>query len=244
MQPLHDVSTVETPENLEIALPLAGIGSRFLAYLLDLAWQSVVVIAALVFAAVQFPAAAKPFEQKPDGTLEIPWLAMALLNAVLFAINFFYFAAFEALWRGQTPGKRACHLRVTRDGGQPLDGRGALVRNLLRPVDFLPSFYVAGVLAIFLGRQGKRIGDYAAGTIVVKEQRASDLRGARVALAGLPDAEASLIGEFLARRDKLEKRARWQIARQLAERLAARRGEPFPEDAEAFIERLAGDGLR
>jgi uncharacterized RDD family membrane protein YckC len=244
MRPMHDVSVIETPENVEIVLPLAGIGSRFLAYLVDLAWQSVAVLAALVIVMVNFEAARSPFDKNPDGTLAIPWVAVAVLDAVVFGVNFFYFAAFEAFWRGQTPGKRVCRLRVVRDGGRALDGRGALVRNLLRSVDFLPSFYVVGVIAIFLGRQGKRIGDYAAGTMVVQEARATDLGAARATLAGLPHAEGTLVGEFLARRGGLSPAARADFARQLADRLAQRHSSPRPDDPEAFLERLARDGLR
>jgi hypothetical protein len=135
-------------------------------------------------------------------------------------------------------------LRVVRDGGRALDGQGALVRNLLRSVDFLPSFYVVGVIAIFLGRQGKRIGDYAAGTMVVQEARAADPGRTPTTLAGLPDAEGTLIAEFLARRSGLSPGARAEVARQLADRLAQRHSAPRPDDAEAFLERLARDGLR
>jgi uncharacterized RDD family membrane protein YckC len=243
MRPMHDVSVIETPENVEIMLPLAGIGSRFLAYLVDLAWQSVVLLAALVIVIVNFAGKRIPFDKNPDGTFAIPWVAVAVFDAAVFVVNFFYFAAFEALWRGQTPGKRVCRLRVVRDGGRALDGRGALIRNLVRSVDFLPSFYVVGVIAIFLGRQGKRIGDYAAGTMVVQEARATDLGGAH-ARAGLRDAESALIGEFLARRGGLSPASRAEVARQLADRLAERHSAPRPNDPEAFLERLARDGLR
>jgi uncharacterized RDD family membrane protein YckC len=244
MRPMHDVSVIETPENVEIVLPLAGIGSRFLAYLVDLAWQSVAVLAALVIVMVNFAATRIPFDKNPDGSLAIPWVAVAVLDAVVFGVNFFYFAAFEALWRGQTPGKRVCRLRVVCDGGRALDGRAALVRNLLRSVDFLPSFYVVGVIAIFLGRQGKRIGDYAAGTMVVQEASVTDLGSARATVAGLPDAEGTLIGEFLARRGGLSPAARADVARQLADRLAERHSAPRPDDPEAVLERLARDGFR
>ena len=240
---LNDVTTIETPENVEMALPLAGIGSRFLAYLVDLAWQSIAVIAALAFAMVQFPRAMKPVDKNPDGTFSIAWLAVALVNAILFAVNFFYFIAFEA-WRGQTPGKRVCGLRVVRDYGQPLDGRGAFVRNLLRPIDFLPVFYLAGVVVIFLGRKGKRIGDYAAGTIVIKEPVPSNRPILSVALSGLTGTEGTLVGEFLARRSLLVPSARTEVARRLADRIAERHGQPPPADAEEFLERLARNEVR
>jgi len=244
MRPTHDVSVIETPENLEISLPLAGIGSRFLAYLVDLAWQSVAVVAAIAVVVVRLPSTWPPFEKNSDGTYSFPWLAIALLDVIVFGVNFFYFAAFEALWRGQTPGKRACHLRVIGDGGQALGGRGALVRNLVRTVDFLPVFYVVGVVTIFLGRRGKRLGDYAAGTMVVQEQAPSHFGATRAPGAGLSEDEATLIGEFLARRASLDPGARAELARQLADRLAQRQAAPPPADAETFVEGVARDGLR
>jgi uncharacterized RDD family membrane protein YckC len=96
-------------------------------------------------------------------------LGAAIVSLVLFTVNFFYFAAFETLWKGQTPGKRKLRLRVVRDGGHPIDGRSALVRNFLRTVDILPTFYLVGIVALFLSRDGKRVGDLAAGTLVVRE---------------------------------------------------------------------------
>ena len=89
MRPMHDVSVIETPENVEIVLRLAGIGSRFLAYLVDLAWQSVAVLPALVIVMVSFAATRIPFDKNPDGTLAIPWVAVAVLDAVVLASTSF-----------------------------------------------------------------------------------------------------------------------------------------------------------
>jgi len=76
-------------------------------------------------------------------------------------------ACFEAMWNGQTPGKRALRVRVLNDDGTPLRWTGALTRNLLRAADFLPVFYGAGLLTMLANRDFKRLGDLAAGTVVV-----------------------------------------------------------------------------
>ena len=119
---------------------------------------------------------------------ELETLPLAILSLTIFAVNFGYFALFETFWRGQSPGKHWVGLRVVKDGGFALDGRAALVRNLLRIVDFLPAFYVAGMTSIFLTRSGKRIGDYAAGTIVVRERKVGNLA---LVAAPSPDAQVS-----------------------------------------------------
>jgi hypothetical protein len=86
---------------------------------------------------------------------------------------FLYFTLFEWLWNGQTIGKRAMSLRVVSHDGTPVTLRGAVYRNLLRPADFLPVLYFAGVIAMFMNERSQRMGDLAAGTIVVHEARAN-----------------------------------------------------------------------
>src|SRR5262249_8254186 len=152
MERLHDVSTIETPEQIELELQLAGIGSRMLAYLIDFLWQLIPIIAAIVLAVTMLPEKESLVHKGADGNYEASAFGGAIVSLVLFAVNFFYFAAFEAWWKGQTPGKRKMGLRVVRDGGHPLDGRSALVRNFLRAVDVLPAFYLVGVVALFLSR--------------------------------------------------------------------------------------------
>jgi uncharacterized RDD family membrane protein YckC len=244
-QPLYDAAQVETPEQIELSLPLAGVGSRAIAYLLDLLCQIVpttaVAVALFVIAPID-----KVFGKAADGLPELTTLPMALLSLTIFAVNFGYFAVFETLWRGQSPGKRWTALRVVKDGGFPLDGRAALVRNLLRVVDFLPAFYVAGMISIFLGRSGKRIGDHAAGTVVVRERRVRAIEPPHeaaptpAAAAALAPADRSLVEDFLDRRHELDEDARYRVARMLATRLAAKLGKQAPLDPEAFLETLAG----
>lgn len=245
--PLHEISTIETPEHIELDLALAGVGSRALAYCVDLLWQAVPIIAAAFLAFAFLPLDAKPdqwFERDPDGQPRMPLFALAFLSAVVFIVNFGYYALFEVLWKGQTPGKRVLGLRVVRDGGYPIDGRAAFLRNLLRAVDSLPACYFVGIACLFGGRKGKRVGDYAAGTIVVKERKASaKLSVVAKGTAGpLSPTERSLVLEFLTRRSNLDGDARLRVGSELANRLAARLGQASPSDPERFLEEQFRDG--
>lgn len=251
-QPLFEVSRIETPEQIEIDLPLAGVGTRGLAYAVDLALQLVPLVFLAVFAYVLLPAESRPSDLFVERTgrrgYELDRLALAFISVVVFVMNFGYFALFELWWRGQTPGKRALGLRVLRDGGYPIDGRAALVRNLLRVVDIFPTAYLVGAVALFAGRQGKRVGDYAAGTIVVKQRSApfalaaaeAQSPGSAEPRAGLlsPD-ERRLVEQFLGRRHELSPRARARLAAQLAAPIASRLGHAAPAQPEQYLERVA-----
>lgn len=102
----------------------------------------------------------------------ISWTGAALW-IIIFLIFWGYYAFFETIWNGQTPGKRYTFLRTIRESGQPVDLASASVRNLLRIIDMLPVAipYIAGSVAIFFSGTNKRLGDYAAGTVVVKERK-------------------------------------------------------------------------
>ncbi len=243
-KPLFDAATIETPEQIELRLPLAGPGSRSLAYLLDLCVQLVPLLFAVAAAFLLVPVdGAEMVGRNATGLPELGSLPLALVSVAIFAVNFGYFALFEAFWNGQSPGKRWIGLRVLRDGGFPIDGRAALLRNLLRLVDFLPAFYVTGVVAIFAGGRGKRIGDYVAGTFVVREGRPLRAEGPAPArpspASGLSAGELALVRGFLDRRLELDEDARWRLSRQLAARFSAQLGQPVPSDAERFLEGLA-----
>lgn len=247
--PLHEVSIIETPEQIELGLPLAGVGSRVLAYVIDLLWQIVPMVAAGFLVSALLPVDTRPsrfIEKDSYGQPRLPLIALAFVSAVVFFVNFGYFAVFEVLSNGRSPGKRALGLRVVRDGGYPIDTSAALVRNLLRAVDFLPAFYFFGVVSLFAGRKGKRIGDYAAGTFVVKERKpdAGFPVAAPLNTGALAPAERSLVVEFLARRSTLHAAPRARVGSELANRLAARLGREAPLDAEGFLEELVQDEHR
>src|SRR4030095_3808595 len=134
--------TIETPEQIALEFPLASAGSRFLALAIDTRLQAggFLVLGVLAFAAVAVGATT----QSVPGT----W-ALAAIVLLAFLLYYGYYAAFEALWNGQTPGKRAIHLRVITTSGRPISPYDALLRNLLRIVDQLPGIYTVGLLSIF-----------------------------------------------------------------------------------------------
>src|SRR6202453_4051205 len=97
------------------------------------------------------------------------WFEAAIIF-INFCLIWGYFALFEAYWHGQTPGKRAMKLRVIKDSGRQITLFEALARNLLRVVDYLPSLYLVGVITMLCNKRNQRLGDLAAGTIVVHER--------------------------------------------------------------------------
>ena len=235
--------TIETPEQTALEFPLAGIGSRFLALALDTLLQTGVFLVLGIGAGII--ASTGIFKQ-----MERSW-ALAVFILVAFLVEFGYFAFFEAVWNGQTPGKRWTHLRVIRDSGQPISVQDAVLRNVLRIVDALPTLYATGVITALLSAQNKRVGDYAAGTVVVHE---TPLNGGRVAwgqAAAQPLAnralpvitleELELIEAFLARRESFAPDVRWAMAHQISERLGEQYSVPQDArpDSEKFLEGLA-----
>ncbi|MGQ0544526.1 MAG: RDD family protein [Betaproteobacteria bacterium] len=146
---LDTTRRVATPEGIELTLHLAGPVPRALAWAIDLVLRLAVLVVVSMFA---------PFLGKAGG-------GVILLAA--FFVEWLVPAWFEAAWRGQTPGKRAMGIAVLNDDGTPLRWPGALTRNLLRAADFLPLLYGVGLAAMMANRDFKRLGDLAAGTVVV-----------------------------------------------------------------------------
>ena len=146
---LDTTRKVATPEGIELTLRLAGPVPRAMAWAIDLAIRAAIVLA-VMSVALQFGRAG--------------WGVVLL---TLFFVEWLLPAWLETVWRGQTPGKRAMRLAVLNDDGTPVRWPGALTRNLLRAVDFLPFFYGVGLVSMLLNRDFKRLGDLAAGTVVV-----------------------------------------------------------------------------
>jgi uncharacterized RDD family membrane protein YckC len=160
---------IRTPENVEIAHSLAGIGSRFIAALIDHVFQLVLILAAF-FAVTYGFQGSEGWQRILDETINITGWALAVMITTIFLIFWGYFIVFEVLWNGQTPGKRAVQIRVVKDNGQPVDFFSSAVRNVIRILDFQPGVtYAVGVVSMFFSPSYKRVGDYAAGTVVVKE---------------------------------------------------------------------------
>ncbi|MBU8894979.1 RDD family protein [Corallococcus sp. H22C18031201] len=154
---LDGTHTVLTPEYVEFRFTLAGVYSRFLAWLLDALLVLVgtgAVLIVLQFAMVVFPG-----------------FASAMAIVVYFLIDWGYAIALESVWSGQTVGKRIMGLRVIQESGVRIGFYHAALRNLARPVDRLPLFYLVGGVAAMASRANQRLGDLLAGTIVVRERR-------------------------------------------------------------------------
>lgn len=151
-----------TPEQVELRYELAGIGSRFLAMLLDSLIQLLILAAvAGVFIASMSTSIGFHIDSMPT------WL-IAIFSLIIFIVWSAYFLYFEAVKNGQTPGKKAVGIRVIRDTGHPIDFRSAFLRNIVRLVDYLPGTYGIGMISIFVSPQYRRLGDYVAGTLVVR----------------------------------------------------------------------------
>jgi uncharacterized RDD family membrane protein YckC len=164
-----DTLSVETPEQVDLRLPVAGIGSRLLAHVVDVLILVIAYVLLLLLIALTFsgkPAAAAV--NQTTSAAENWWIAGIIF--VHFAVVWGYFVLFEAFWRGQTPGKAIMKLRVIKDSGRGITLFESMARNLMRVVDLFPGFYLTGVIAMLCNRSAKRLGDMVAGTLVVHER--------------------------------------------------------------------------
>lgn len=238
--------TIDTPEQIALEFPLAGAGSRFLALAIDTFVQIAVVLVLALVGLIALWFRSLGFQSLAT------WVAAALI-LVGFFLYYGYFAAFEALWGGQTPGKRIVGLRVISVTGQPITPFDALLRNLLRIVDQMPGIYAVGVLSIFFTSRNQRLGDLVAGTVVVQEQglpqgelASAPVLTTRLGAARLSIEEVEVIQTFLARRADLPEYLRMHTAGQLAHRIRQRLELPpnSQRDDEALIESVATEYRR
>jgi len=172
---LQEEYTIDTPENVSFGYEVAGIGSRFLGGLFD----SVLIGLALFFlnivvvALLQLVNAGGAAATLLGSEADVTWaagLVLAIYTLLNFVVIWGYYVVFELTWNGQTPGKRWARLRVVRANGNPAGFLDVVIRNLVRIVDFLPTGYGLGLTVMFLNQHARRLGDYAAGTIVIKER--------------------------------------------------------------------------
>jgi len=240
-----DRLTIQTPEQITMELAPAGIGSRFLALALDTVIQGVLYVAIILVAAFMLPA------------VKVAWApgrswgpAIAIL--LVFCIYWGYFAAFEVLWHGQTPGKRVAGIRVVKDSGRPITAIEGIGRNLMRAVDGF-FLYAPGVISIMLSRQNKRLGDYVAGTIVIHDKPTAEIKPdwtfakpreavVRPELAAVSEQDLIVIETFLHRRFDLDAMVRLNTAIRLSEMIQQKTGLPKAagQSDEDFLQDIAG----
>jgi uncharacterized RDD family membrane protein YckC len=214
---------LELPEEIDLQVELANVGSRTLAILIDLALGGLVLF--IVYALSMILA---------RNTVD-DWLTKVSTNAVrtllmllVFGFQWGYFSFFEWLWNGQTPGKRLLHLRVIKVDGSPVSGVDVLLRNLSRPIDV-----AIGLPMIFASRKAQRLGDLMARTLVIHEtkidwsifdQLEKSADGAEAARSTAPtvrltSAQWELLHRYLNRREHLQADARTRLAQSLHDTL-------------------------
>jgi uncharacterized RDD family membrane protein YckC len=240
---------VRTPESIAFSYELAGLGSRFLAVAVDLLIQ-IALLALLITGLVLMTARLPHTTHHAIGpayqfALNVVWGALIF---IIFMIFFGYFIAFEALWNGQTPGKKLLGIRVVRDGGYPIDFSASLVRNLVRVGEWIIGGYAISAISALLSSENKRVGDFAAGTIVVRDARMQSrdalLREVTeeptyAVTAYLSGEERAIVRRFLDRRDSLTPQRRADLAAQLAQRVRSRLPQELARlDDEDLLERL------
>lgn len=241
--------SIETPEQIELHYSIAGIGSRFLAALIDH-----VLLALLLSLLCSLT------------TVIAGQLNVGLNTGVIFAIfgiGIFlflcaYYIFFETTWNGQTPGKRVIGIRMVGVDGRPIGFLSSAIRNFVRLADFLPILYGIGALSMFIDRRSRRLGDLAAGAIAIKERQIVTLAtlsqqpmetpvvpAARELtipnLQALQPEDFRIVEAFLRRRTSLALETRRRLAAMLLDGLQQRLGFKVQGDTEAFLLRVAAE---
>lgn len=248
----EDTVRLATPEGVELEFALAGIGSRLAARLIDL-----LLIGALLFAAAVVASGALDGSSASDAAVAIVSIVAA------FAVIWGYDVFFEAFASGRTPGKRATGLRVVGDRGEPITFTSAAVRNVLRIVDEYLTVWIAALVSITRSERNQRLGDMAAGALVVKDRATALGESPSVSIGALDqlpaaatwdatavtDDEVATARRFLERRASLDVSSRARLAADLANRLRPKvHGVAAATSDEQFIELLvavkarAGEG--
>ena len=217
---------LELPEEIDLQVELANVGSRTLAILFDLSLGGLVLF---IFYALSLLLGRNMVDD---------WLTKfsantfeAVLILLTFGFQWGYFNFFEWLWNGQTPGKRLLHIRVIKMDGSPVSGVDVLLRNLSRPIDTLGPMALVGLLMIFVSRKAQRLGDLMARTLVIHEtkidwsifdqlEQTSEPGARSVApIVRLNSAQWELLHRYLNRREELHRDSRARLAQSLYDTL-------------------------
>jgi uncharacterized RDD family membrane protein YckC len=236
-----DKLLIDTPEQIALELPLAGIGSRSLALVVDslLQFGAIILILLLLLLA------------KLSDTQLFSGIGAIVFALVPFLIQWGYFTLFEIFWNGQTPGKQVAQIRVIKESGRPITIVEAIARNLVRTIDMLPGVYAVGLICMLANKRNKRLGDYVAGTVVVHEktiEKVSTIWNSQSTPANadpqaikLSPEELVLIETYLNRRSEFDSEVRKKTAAQITALIKNRKGlEPAEgQSADNFLETVA-----
>lgn len=239
--PIDTSAEVETPEHVRFHHQLAGPARRALAYFIDLIVRAMVGLVLLIIVLIAGIASDD----------ELRGLSFGMKAIVFFALEWGYYALFETIWSGRSPGKKVLRLRVITDTGRPLHYLDSILRNLLRAADLLPSLYALGLVVMGRDHKFRRLGDMVAGTIVVVEERHDVGDSLRIhptpspfELAALPQRiplsgdELESLELYLRRVPRLHSARATELAEIVAPVFAKRVGVRFRGDARRFLEVL------
>lgn len=207
---MSDELQVATPERVAVDLPIAGLGSRAMAYVVDVGLLS--AIAMVTYFTLTF------FMDPYTAALGLSGLARTLSLVAVFFGMWIYWTLLEVLWNGQTLGKRLLRIRVVRSDGSPVTVFASAVRNLLRIVDFLPACYPVGLITMLVDKRHRRLGDLLAGTVLVRDERIDLSRYEQVS-ATMTVNEVEVATSYLSRFDQFEPAAQLRLGTMLAQRL-------------------------
>jgi len=243
---------IETPEQIDVDLEVAGPGSRFLAQAVD--WCIEIVIMAVIGLTAMIVVSLAGGPRVAESNLFLGCMIF-LLALVYIGYDVYY----EGFHNGQTPGKRWAGIRVVRDGGGPIDVTAACIRNIVGLADILPFFYLLGAIVMLLNNKAQRLGDMAAGTIVIREVRdeppdeveedikafaAPDTMFDREHLERCEATDVHVLYSFFARRSTMERRERNKLADKLCDIFLQKTGYPdssnldHPDDVRTFLASL------
>jgi len=219
---------LELPEEIDLQLQMANVGSRTLAILIDLSLCGLILFVVYSLTVLFARDTAGDFITRISGhALTI------LLFLLIFGFQWCYFFLFEWSWNGQTPGKRLMHLRVIKADGTPVSGIDVLLRNLSRPIDTFGPMGLLGLLMIFVSRKAQRLGDLMARTLVIHETKIDwsifdEIEASGTAAQGATAISPSirlaadqweLLHRYLNRREQLQPEMRQRLAQSLYDNL-------------------------
>lgn len=240
-EPLDTSAEVETPEHVRFHHQLAGPARRGLAWLIDLAIRGMLMLFLGMLTGIAGIAAGS----------ELRSFSVGVLMLVYFVVEWGYYVFWETIWSGRSPGKRAMRLRVITDSGRPLHFLDSVLRNLVRGADWLPMGYALGLIVMGRDRRFRRLGDFAAGTMVVVEERQALADPLYIQppptpreLGSLPQRvplsgdEIEALELFLRRVPRLHPARTEELAEIVAPVFAKRLGVRFRGDARRFLEVL------
>ena len=202
---------VATPERVSVSVPIAGIGSRAMAYVIDVALLFAILLVAFFLFSIVVP-------DMLSAAKSLSGIERAIFGLITFAVLWGYWTGMEVAWRGQTVGKRLMKIRVVKSDGSPIGVFESAVRNLLRTIDFLPLCYPVGLIVMLIDPRHRRLGDLVAGTMLVREEPIDLARYAAASASQLSSQDLEMLTGFLARFDALEPQAQLKLGTQLVEK--------------------------